>query len=103
MTSFVYEHGSVGHTPGFLRNSLCCLPHLRRSSTVLGSILELIELHSQMIEPVRFPRAVCSDPDDDKFLEAALAAKADYVVSGDAVLLRLRIVRPAQFLKLPSQ
>ena len=75
----------------------------KRPSTVLGSILELIELHSQMIEPVRFPRAVCSDPDDDKFLEAALAAKADYVVSGDAVLLRLRIVRPAQFLKLPSQ
>jgi putative PIN family toxin of toxin-antitoxin system len=78
----------------------------KRPSLVLGSILELIELHSEIIEPVSFSRKVCSDPDDDKFLEAALAADADYVVSGDAALLSLknhhgiRIVRPAQFLKL---
>jgi len=42
----------------------------KRPSLVLGSILELIELHSEMIEPVSFSRKVCSDPDDDKFLEA---------------------------------
>jgi uncharacterized protein len=78
----------------------------KRPSSVLGSILEVIELHSEMVEPVSFTRTVCSDPDDDKFLEAALAADADYVVSGDAALLSLknhhgiRIVRPAQFLKL---
>jgi uncharacterized protein len=78
----------------------------KRPSSVLGSILEVIELHSEMVEPVSFTRTVCSDPDDDKFLEAALAADADYVVSGDAALLSLnnhhgiQIVRPAQFLKL---
>ena len=27
--------------------------------------------------------SVCRDPDDNKFLEAALAAKAEYVVTGD--------------------
>ena len=69
--------------------------------------LEVIELYSEMVvEPVSLAGTVCSDPDDDKFLEAALAADADYVVSGDAALLRLKnhhriqIVRPAQFLKL---
>ena len=73
---------------------------------VLSSILEVIELYSEMVEPVSLAGTVCSDPDDDKFLEAALAADADYVVSGDAALLRLKnhhriqIVRPAQFLKL---
>jgi putative PIN family toxin of toxin-antitoxin system len=78
----------------------------KRPSSVLGSILEVIELHSEMVEPISFTRTVCSDPDDDKFLEAALAADADYVVSGDAALLSLKnhhgiqIVRPAQFLKL---
>ena len=78
----------------------------KRPSPVLGSILEVIELHSEIVGPVSFTRTVCSDPDDDKFLEAALAADADYVVSGDAALLSLknhhgiRIVRPAQFLKL---
>ena len=71
---------------------------------VLGSILALIELHSEMVEPIRFAKTICSDPDDDKFLEAAAAAGADYIVSGDAALLSLKnyqrtqIVRPARFL-----
>jgi predicted nucleic acid-binding protein len=78
----------------------------KRPLPVLSSILEVIELQAGMVEPVSFAETVCSDPDDDKFLEAALAAGADYVVSGDAALLRLKnhhriqIVRPAQFLKL---
>ena len=76
----------------------------QRPIPVLSSILEIIELHSEMVTPVRFPERVCSDPDDDKFLEAALAARADYVVSGDAALLKIKnhqgiqIVRPRQFL-----
>jgi uncharacterized protein len=73
---------------------------------VLSSILGVIEVHSEMVEPVSFAKPVCSDPDDDKFLEAALAAHAGYVVSGDAALLSLKhhrgveIVRPARFLNL---
>ena len=45
------------------------------------------------------------DPDDDKFLHLALAAEADWLVSGDADLLVLEavgaaaIVSPAQFLE----
>ncbi len=48
--------------------------------------------------------AVCRDPDDDKFLEAALAAKAEYVVTGDKDLRdldeyeRVKIRFPAEFL-----
>jgi len=48
----------------------------------------------------------CDDPDDDKVLECALAAKADYIVSGDNDLLRLvafqgiPIVRVRAFLDL---
>lgn len=78
----------------------------KRPILALSSILEVIELHSEMVEPVSFAKTVCDDPDDDKFLEAALAANADYVVSGDAALLsvknyhRIQIVRPALFLKL---
>lgn len=69
-----------------------------------AQVLKLIELYAEMVTPVSFARAVCSDPDDDKFLEAAIAARAGYVVSGDAALLQLKnyqhieIVRPAQFL-----
>jgi predicted nucleic acid-binding protein len=78
----------------------------KRSLPVLTSILRIIELHSEMVGPVSFAQPVCSDPDDDKFLEAALAAHAGYVVSGDAALLNVKlyrgieIVRPARFLTL---
>ena len=78
----------------------------QRSIPVLSSILEIIELHSEMVTPVRFTQHVCSDPDDDKFLGAALAARADYVVTGDAALLKVKnyegiqIIKPRQFLAL---
>ncbi len=46
----------------------------------------------------------CRDPDDQKFLEAALAAQADYLVTKDQALLelarrerRFRIVTPVEF------
>ena len=77
-----------------------------RTLPVLSSILKVIEFNSEMVEPISFSEPVCSDPDDDKFLEAALAASANYVVTGDTALLnikshrRVEIVRPARFLKL---
>jgi putative PIN family toxin of toxin-antitoxin system len=73
---------------------------------VLNSVLKVIELHSEVVEPISFPEHVCSDPDDDKFLEAAIAAAAGYVVSGDKARLKLKsyhgieIVRPSRFLEL---
>jgi uncharacterized protein len=76
------------------------------SIPILSNIFNLIELHSEIVEPVSFAQAVCTDPDDDKFLEAAVGAEADYVISGDAALLRVKryhrtqIVTPSQFLKL---
>lgn len=77
-----------------------------RAVPVFTSVLKIIELHSEMVEPVSFAKPVCSDPDDDKFLAAAIAAGADYVVSGDKALLNLKshhgveIVRPSRFLKV---
>jgi len=77
-----------------------------RAAPVLMSVLKVVELYSEMVEPVSFSEPVCSDPDDDKFLEAAIAAGADYIVSGDTALLNLKsyhgveIVRPSRFLKL---
>jgi uncharacterized protein len=81
----------------------------KRPLPVLTSILRIIELHSEMVEPVSFAEPVCSDPDDDKFLEAALAARAGHVVSGYAALLKVKqyrgieIVRPRQFVDLLSR
>jgi uncharacterized protein len=78
----------------------------KRLAVGAQSILAIIESHAEIVEPVAFARQVCSDPDDDKFLEAAVAAHADFVVSGDFALLELKryreieIVRPTRFLSI---
>jgi putative PIN family toxin of toxin-antitoxin system len=57
-----------------------------------------------LLVPGRVRVAVSRDPDDDKFLEAAIEARAPYVVTGDKDLLAVktvrgvRIVTPAAFL-----
>jgi predicted nucleic acid-binding protein len=54
----------------------------------------------------KFGRDICSDKDDLKFLELAVSVQADYVVSGDKDLLKLKevegikILSPAEFLAL---
>lgn len=66
-------------------------------------LINLVRLRGELVTPGRRIQA-CRDPNDDKFLEAALAGKADCVVSGDADLLVLTpfedipIMRPAEFL-----
>ncbi len=55
-----------------------------------------------VVVPSKVPPTVVDDPDDDAVLACAVAAKADYVVSGDPHLLKLEqfrdipIVTPAQ-------
>lgn len=50
--------------------------------------------------------AIKDDPDDNKFIEAALEGKADYIISQDKHLLKLKefrkikIITPDEFVKL---
>ncbi len=50
-------------------------------------------------------RAVKDDPDDDKFIECAVALQAEVIITGDKVLkavgeyMGIRILAPQQFLK----
>jgi len=69
----------------------------------ITALVNLIRLRGDLVTPLR-KIAACRDPEDDKFLEAALAGRADCIVSGDADLLDLAsfedipILRPAEFL-----
>jgi putative PIN family toxin of toxin-antitoxin system len=72
---------------------------------------EIKDLLQEELLPYSVPVAAaddagaCADPDDNKFLACAEAAKADVIVSGDAHLLSLkkykgrRIVPAEEFLK----
>jgi putative PIN family toxin of toxin-antitoxin system len=54
------------------------------------------------VEPPHVPR-VCSDPDDDHVVAAAVEGEAGYIVTGDEALLEIdshlgiEILRPAEF------
>lgn len=63
-----------------------------------------VALIASIVEPSERVEVVAADPADDCVLEAALAAEAEVIVSGDSHLLRLeswrdiRIVSPADLL-----
>ena len=57
---------------------------------------EFVILLEQIADPVTiadYPMpGICRDPDDEPYLQTALAGRADYLVSGDGDLLDLKIV-----------
>ena len=68
---------------------------------------EFVILLEQVADPINIDDfsalGICRDPDDEPYLQTALAGRADYIVSGDQDLLELRlvehveIVQPADF------
>ena len=69
----------------------------------ITALVNLIRLRSELVIPKRAV-SLCRDPNDDKFLEAALAGQADAILTGDADLLVLNpfegipVLRPVEFL-----
>ena len=51
--------------------------------------VETIRYFAEFVDPDEDITVVEADPDDDKFLEAAVAGNVDYIVSGDRHLLDL--------------
>jgi putative PIN family toxin of toxin-antitoxin system len=51
--------------------------------------VETIRYFAEFVDPDEEITAVDDDPDEDKFLEAAVAGNIDYIVSGDRHLLDL--------------
>ena len=82
------------------------LAHVRAGTMSLVSSPALLAELADVIEPPPLPQPVCRDPDDDKVLALALAAKVEFIVSGDKDLLSLssfegvRIVTPADAIAL---
>lgn len=73
-------------------------PRLQRSEDIIASTLLAIREQGFWVGPTEQVR-VCSDPDDDVFLECAQAARADYLVTGNlrhfpAAWAGTRIVTP---------
>jgi len=89
------EYRRVGHELGHRH------PELRAA---FEPVLTLIAMNAMIVDAPGLAGPVSVDPDDDKFLAAALAAQAPVIVSGDRDLLEVSgwrgilVVSPRQFL-----
>jgi putative PIN family toxin of toxin-antitoxin system len=83
---------------------------LRRSKFGLHpeQVLEIIALFKdtfEIVTPSQRVQVISSDPQDNHIIEAALAARAKYIISGDKHLLEqmkwedIHLVSPAQFMQ----
>jgi putative PIN family toxin of toxin-antitoxin system len=66
----------------FEYSSVLLRPELRIRKGLRRQLLQLIKNHSRIVNPTSGIRAA-KDPDDDKFLQCADAARADYLVTGN--------------------
>ena len=76
----------------------------------LGELLDLFARGTYVLFAAKTPalKIVKSDPADDKFIECAVALKADVVITGDLALqaigdyMGIRILSPQEFLEAMS-
>lgn len=75
---------------------------LTRTNTSRDRSLSEVRGLAEVVDPPPLPQPVCRDPDDDQLLALAVAAKVEFIVSGDNDLLSLgsfegiAIVAPAE-------
>lgn len=67
-------------------------------------LIETIKTQAILVKPAKHFDVIKNDPDDNRFIEAAVEAKADFIVSEDSHLLSLKtfrgisIINPRDFL-----
>jgi uncharacterized protein len=81
-------------------------PKLKFPQSLQVKILEFVFSWSRFVRNKETIAVVADDPDDDMFIECAISAGADFIISGDPHLLALglyrkvRIVTPAEFIEI---
>ncbi len=82
---------------------------LDHSPFLVDRTIESIRLHAEYAQAVAAPSLPpCRDPNDQIFIQTALAGRADYIVSGDkdllvmSPILKIQVVKPRTFHELLS-
>jgi len=64
-------------------------PKFRLEQSIIDRIVRYLYQFSEFVVPEEKIQIVKADPNDDKFIEAAVAGGAEYIISGDNHLLGL--------------
>jgi putative PIN family toxin of toxin-antitoxin system len=96
----VIDHWRAGHFTLVVTDEIAgeYLAVLRRRkfglpTDVIDDLVGYVFRKAEFVTPAERLRVVEADPADDKFLEAAMAGEAEFVVSGDRHLLNLGAFR----------
>jgi putative PIN family toxin of toxin-antitoxin system len=68
-------------------------------SISIESIIELFTIFGEFVETKGFSETICEDPDDNKFIECALASQSKLIISGDKHLLKISGYKGIEVLK----
>ncbi|MCK4400902.1 putative toxin-antitoxin system toxin component, PIN family [bacterium] len=80
-------------------------PKFKQEERDIRELAKLLTERAVVVEPQIQLDVVKDDPDDNKFLECAMAGKADFIISGDHHLLsikeykQIKILTIAQFIE----
>ena len=73
-------------------------------SVDIEPIIELLTIYGEVVETKEINATECEDPDDNKFLECAIASNSMIIVSGDNHLLKISgcqgidVLKPREFI-----
>ena len=79
---------------------------LKYPSIDILPIIELVTVHGQFVDTKNIDITVCEDPDDNKFIECAIASNTKIIVSGDKHLLKIKefkgikVYKPLEFVEI---
>ena len=73
-------------------------PKFELKQEIIDKVARYIYQFSEFVAPEEKIQSVQPDSKDDRFLEAAIAGNADYIVSGDNHLLNLKKFRSIQII-----
>ena len=68
-------------------------------------IIQRVAIHSQFVDTKGVNISACEDPDDNKFIECAIAGNCGIIISGDKHLLKLAgfdgiaVLKPRDFIE----
>ena len=74
-------------------------------SVNIEQIIELFTVFGEFVETKGITETICEDPDDNKFIECAIACQSKLIVSGDKHLLKIsgykeiEVLKPRQFVE----
>lgn len=96
------EYYEIAVSPEILNEYVRVIAEIgKNKSELVKKWIDYISIKSYVVEIVT-PLKLSRDPDDNKFLECAVSADADYVVSGDDDLLILKKVEGIPIIKASS-